>query len=197
MPILYRHDGCNVSLLLLQYQVYYIDCTDQELHMASSSTTQEQVFIGPGLSPFKRVVTVIGVIAIIGLVLWIAIHQGLSAIGSTIVAILFILGFVYYLRLVAPVPFTITLGPQALVKRSNKGEEIVIQWENLTKIKEEFFPNGKRISVIAYRKVTEPGQKAKAWAVYRDDVTDLDGLATALQQSIPPTCEWQSETVHE
>lgn len=165
--------------------------------MASSSIAPEHIFVGPGLSPFKRIVTVFGVIALAVLVLVIAIHQGVSAIGSTIAAVLFILGFAYYLRLVAPVPFTIRLEPEKLVKESKRGEVIEVRWENLTRVKEEFFPNGKRISVIAYRKVTEPGQKPKAWAVYRDDVTDIDGLATALHQAIPETCEWQSETVHE
>jgi hypothetical protein len=165
--------------------------------MASSATTQGQTFIGPGLSPFKRIMTMIGVLGITALVLWIALHQGASAIGSTIVAVLFIVGFVIYLRIVAPVPFTITLEPEALVKRSRNGEVIEVRWEDLTRIKEEFFPNGKRISVIVYRKTTSPQQKAKAWAVYRDDVTDLDGLAETLKQAIPATCAWQSETVHE
>jgi hypothetical protein len=141
--------------------------------------------------------TVVGVIAIVALVLWIALHQGASAVGSTIIAILFIAGFVYYLSLVAPVPFTITLGPDSLVKKSKKGEVIALPWDQLTRVKEEFFPNGKRIGITVYRQVTEPGQKAKAWAVYRDDVNDLDGLAAALKQAIPATCTWQSETVHE
>ena len=165
--------------------------------MASSSIASEQVFIGPGLSPFKRIVTILGVIGITLLVFWIAIYQGISTVGSTIAAVLFILGFVIYLRIVAPVPFTITLEPEMLAKRSSKGEAIEIRWEDLTQIKEEFFPNGKRISLTAYRKVTEPGQKAKAWAVYRDDVTDLDGMAASLQKTVPETCLWKSETVHE
>ncbi len=165
--------------------------------MASSAAAQGQVFVGPGLSPLKRIVTIIGVLSITTLVLWIAIHQGISAIASTIVAILFITGFVIYLRIIAPVPFTISLEPEALVKRSSKGEVIEIRWKDLTRIKEEFFPNGKRISVIVYRKPVTPEQKAKAWAVYRDDVTDIDGLAQALKQTIPETCQWISETVHE
>ena len=165
--------------------------------MASSSTTQEQVFIGPGLSQFKSIVTTIGVIGVTGLVLWIAVHQGASALGSTIAAIVFIAGFILYLRIVAPVPFTITLAPDALIKRSRNGEVIEVAWSDLTRIKEEFFPNGKRISVTAYRKVSDPQQKPKAWAVYRDDVTDLDGLAEALKAALPETCQWQSETVHE
>ncbi len=165
--------------------------------MGSSSVTTGQVFIGPGLSVFKRVMTLIGVLCITALVLWIAIHQGLSAVGSTIVAILFIGGFIIYLRIVAPVPFTIELGLEVLIKRSRNSEVIEVRWNALTRIKEEFFPNGKRISITVYRTPAHPQEKAKAWAVYRDDVTDLDGLARALRKAIPPTCEWQSETVHE
>ncbi len=165
--------------------------------MASSSVANGKVFIGPGLSRFKKITTTIGVLLITILVLWIAIHQGASAIGSGIVGILFIFGFVIYLRIVAPVPFTIELAPEALIKRSSNGEVIAVPWDELTKVKEEFFANGKRISVTAYRKPKTPQEKAKAWAVYRDDVTDIDGLATALHEAIPPTCQWQGETVHD
>lgn len=165
--------------------------------MASPAAAQEQIFTGPGLSAFKRIVTLLGVLGVTILVFWIALHEGAPAIGSTVVAVLFILGFLIYLRLVAPIPFTISLEPEAVVKRSKNGEVIEVRWEDLTRVKEEFFPNGKRISVIVYRKTTSPEQKPKAWAVYRDDVTDLDGLAEALKQRIPETCQWQSETVHE
>ncbi len=170
--------------------------------MASSTTAHEQVFVGPGLSRFKLIVTVVGLLFIVGIVLWIALHQAQqgavsTAVGSTIAALLFIAGFVYYLRIIAPVPFTITIGPEALVKRSRNGESIEVRWKDLTKVKEEFFPNGTRIGLTAYRRVTAPGQKPKAWSVYRDDITDLDGLAQALKQAIPDTCDWQSETVHE
>jgi len=165
--------------------------------MASSATAQGQIFIGPGLSPFKRTVTILGVLGLIALVLWIAIYQGISVIASTIAALLFIVGFVVYLRMIAPIPFTIALEQEALVKRNTRGEVIEIRWEDLTRIKEEFFPNGKRIGIIAYRKPATPEQKTKAWAVYRDDVTDIDGLAVALKEAIPETCQWDSETVHE
>jgi hypothetical protein len=169
--------------------------------MSSSTIASDKVFIGPGLSLFKRVGTILGVVLILALVLWIAFYQGLlqgsSAIGSTVVAVLFILGFLYYLRLIAPVPFTIELGTETLVKKNQRGEFIEVHWENMTKIKEEFFPNGKRISISIFRKPAGPQEKAKAWAVYRDDVTDLDGLAEALQAAMPETCTWISETVHE
>ncbi len=165
--------------------------------MASSPTTEGQVFIGPGLKPAKLILTLAAVLGVTTLVLWIALREGAPAIGSTIVALLFITGFLIYLRIVAPVPFTISLEPEALVKRSRNGEVIEVRWEDLTRIKEEFFPNGKRIGIIAYRKPGSPQQKAKVWAVYRDDVTDIDSLAGALKEAIPATCQWQSETVHE
>lgn len=169
--------------------------------MAVPAAGQERVFIGPGLSPLKRVVTILGVVFVLALVLWIGVYQGIlrggSAVGSTLLAIFFVLGFVYYLRLIAPVPFTIELGQEALIKRSKRGEIIEIRWENLTRVKEEFFPNGKRIGLTVFRRPATPQEKAKAWAVYRDDVTDLDALAVALHASIPTTCEWVSETVHE
>jgi YD repeat-containing protein len=170
--------------------------------MASSSVSVEQNFTGPGLSLFKRIVTSLLVIGLVALVLWIAVyqhdtHNDASVIGSTIAAILFIAGFIYYLMLIAPVPFTIRLSSQGVNKSNKRGETITLTWDELTRVKEEFFPNGKRIGITLYRKVSQPGQKAKAWAVYRDDVTDLDGLANALKQAIPETCQWQSETVHE
>ena len=165
--------------------------------MASPSAAQDQVFVGPGLSPFKRIMTAIGVLIVTALVLWIAIHEGLSALGSTITAIIFILGFVIYLRIIAPVPFTIELNSETLIKRSRNGEVIELPWDRVTRIKEEFFPNGKRIGITVYRKPATPQEKTKAWAVYRDDVTGIDELAKALKEAIPETCQWQSETVHE
>src|SRR5260370_16752858 len=134
-----------------------------------SSATNEQVFIGLGLSSFKRIVTILGVICLIALVLWIAVYQqstrnDVSVIGSTIAALLLIGGFIYYLSLIPPFPFTITVGPQGVLKRSRTGDLIDLRWGDLTSVKEEFFPNGKRISVIVYRKVTSQNQKAKPWA---------------------------------
>ena len=165
--------------------------------MASSPTAEGQVFIGPGLKPAKLILTLAAVLGVTALVLWIALREGAPAIGSTIVALVFITGFLIYLRIVAPVPFTISLESGALVKRSRNGEVIEVRWEDLPRIKEEFFPNGKRIGITVYRKPSSPQQKAKAWAVYRDDVTDIDRLAGALKEAIPATCQWQSETVHE
>ncbi len=156
-----------------------------------------QVFMGPGLSPFKRIMTAIGLFVVAGVVVLIAVREGLPAIGSTIVALLFIAGFIVYLRIIAPVPFTIEVGPEAVIKHSRNGEVIEVSWERLTRIKEEFFPNGKRIGITVYRNPASAQEKAKAWAVYRDDVTDIDALAQSLKSTMPATCQWLSETVHE
>jgi hypothetical protein len=158
---------------------------------------QAQVFVGPGLSPFKRIMTAIGLVLVAAVVVLIAVREGLPAIGSTIVALLFIGGFILYLRIIAPVPFTIEVGPESVVKRSRNGEVIEVSWTRLTRIKEEFFPNGKRIGITVYRNPATPEEKTKAWAVYRDDVTDIDSLAQSLKSAMPATCQWQSETVHE
>src|SRR2546423_15341641 len=98
--------------------------------MASSSAAQGpgQIFVGPGLSPFKRIMTVIGVLVVTALVLWIAIHEGLSAGGSPISAILFFFGFGHYLLIIAPVPFSIELEPKQLVKRNHNGEGVGQRW---------------------------------------------------------------------
>lgn len=165
--------------------------------MLSTSTEQARVFIGPGLSPFKRIVTMVGVLGVTLLVLWIAIHQGYSAVGSTIVALLFITGFIIYLRIVAPVPFMITLSPNGVSKKSRNGEVVDLRWDEITRIKEEFFRNGKRISVSVYRTPDALQKKARAWVVYRDDVKNIDDLAQALQEMKPEGCAWSSETVHD
>lgn len=167
--------------------------------MAASPEAQPQqnVFIGPGLSLYKRIVTGAGVFIVAAIVIAIAIREGLPAVGSTIVALLFIGGFVLYLRIIAPIPFTIEIGPESVIKRSRNGEVIEVRWGQMTRIKEEFFPNGKRIGITVYRQPSAPQEKPKAWAVYRDDVENIDALATALKQAMPETCQWQSVTVHE
>ncbi|MBX5455267.1 MAG: hypothetical protein IRZ31_00070 [Thermogemmatispora sp.] len=171
--------------------------------MVSSSLAEPRTFVGRGLSPMKRAVTIVALLAITLAVLLIALHEGLSAVGSTIAALLFIAGFIYYLWIIAPQPFTITVSAEEIVKRSQRGETVVLRWEELARVKEEFFPNGTRISLALYRRPSadgqgeHSGQPVRAWVVYRDDVDDLDGLAALIQQLKPADCRWESATVHE
>src|SRR5437763_16470362 len=99
--------------------------------MASSSAAHGQVFVGPGLSPFKRIMTVIGALVVTAMVLWIAIHEGLSAVGSTITAVIFIFGFVIYVRIIPSVLFRIELEQETMVKRSRNGEVIELHGEKV------------------------------------------------------------------
>ncbi len=158
--------------------------------MASSPTAEGQVFIGPGLKPAKLILTLAAVLGVTALVLWIALREGAPAIGSTIVALVFITGFLIYLRIVAPVPFTISLESGALVKRSRNGEVIEVRWEDLARIKEEFFPNGKRIGITAYRKPSNPQDE-------RGDAQDSGqgqyqlGRLQARSDEDPPFRRWR------
>ncbi|MBX5451869.1 hypothetical protein [Thermogemmatispora sp.] len=171
--------------------------------MVSSALAEPRTFVGRGLSPMKRLVTAVALFAITLAVLLIALREGLSAIGSTIAALLFIAGFIYYLWIIAPRPFTITVSAEEIVKRDQHGEVVALRWEELARVKEEFFPNGTRISLTLYRRpATAEGSKAssqpvRVWVVYRDDVDDLDGLAALVQQLKPDDCRWESARVHE
>ncbi|WP_052891031.1 hypothetical protein [Thermogemmatispora carboxidivorans] len=173
--------------------------------MVSSSLAEPRTFVGRGLSPMKRAVTIVALLAITLAVLLIALHEGLSAVGSTIAALLFIAGFIYYLWIIAPQPFTITVSTEEIVKRGQRSETVALRWEELARVKEEFFPNGTRISLALYRRPSAEGQgqgenarqPIRVWVVYRDDVDDLDGLTALVQQLKPADCRWERATVHE
>jgi YD repeat-containing protein len=177
--------------------------------MASSPASEQQTFVGRGLSPFKRAVTALALVAITCAVLLIAVREGFSLLFSTVAALLFIMGFIYYLYIIRPVPFTLVLNAEGIVKRDRHGETITVRWDELARVKEEFFPNGTRISVAIYRRAGQPdgspeqergsaqGQTVRAWVVYRDDVDDLDALAAALQSRLPPGCRWEQARVHD
>src|SRR5579875_1522845 len=171
--------------------------------MVSSALAEPRTFVGRGLSPLKRAVTVVALLTITLAGLLIAWHEGLSAIGSTIAALLFIAGFIYYLWIIAPQPFTITVSAEEIVKRDQRGETVALRWEELARVKEEFFPNGTRISLALYRRPTASegteasGQPMRVWVVYRDDVDDLDGLTALVQQLKPADCRWESARLHE
>jgi len=44
--------------------------------METSAHAQAQIFVGPGLSSFKRIVTYLGILGAVILVLWIALREG-------------------------------------------------------------------------------------------------------------------------
>jgi hypothetical protein len=153
-------------------------------------------WICPGVPPVRRIITGIGVTAAAALFFFLALWQGATMLVSTIIGIVFIGGFVGYLRVVAPVPFTLALDGEGLSRTERGGEPLRIAWPNVAKIKEERFKSGKSVSLTVYKRVGERGLH-RAFVVYRDDIRDFDSFARALRAGVPPERPWLVETVHE
>ncbi len=115
---------------------------------------------------------------------------------STIIGVLFILGFIFYLRIVAPAPFVITITPESLRYQEQGMDRQDITWHNVVKVKEERFPNGLPISLAIYKRVGERGLH-RAFLVWRDDLPDIEALIAALHEHVPAATRWNIETVHE
>ena len=153
-------------------------------------------WVSPGVSPVKRLVTGIGVALSAALLFFLAAWQGASMLVSTIIGVVFLGGFVYYLWVVAPAPFTLTVDPGGIARADRAGVPVEIAWANVAKIKEERFKSGRSVSLTVYKRVGERGLH-RAFVVYRDDVPDFDGLLSAVRASVPDERPWFVETVHE
>ncbi|HEX9039263.1 MAG TPA: hypothetical protein VF808_19945 [Ktedonobacterales bacterium] len=153
-------------------------------------------WVSPGVSLRKRVITAVGVALVATLFVVIALYQRTSMLVSTIIGAVFILGFVGYLRVVAPQPFTLRLDDAGVTRADRGAEPAPIAWGSVAKVKEEFFKNGTPISLTVYKRVGARGLH-KAWTVYRDDIPDFDGFVSALAAALPESAPWLRETVHE
>lgn len=173
-----------------------IPAIDAGMGIASHSDEQRVQFASPGVPTNRKVVTGIflGVLAL--LTIGIALDQGASVLISTIIGALFILGFIGYLRILAPPPFCISLDSDALRREEQGMERSEIAWPNVVKVKEERFPNGLPISLAIYKRVGEKGLH-RAYIVYRDDLPGFEDFLVALKQRVPSATRWNTETVHE
>lgn len=158
--------------------------------------TYAQQWEGPGVSVRKRWLTGFGVAVAAIVFIGIAFYEGASALVSTIIGLVFIGCFVWYLRIVAPTPFTLTVDPVNLTKADRGAEPVVIAWKNVAKVKEEVFKNGTSVSITVYKRVGEKGLH-RAWVVYRDDMPRFDAFVQAVQESLPEGTPWIRERVHE
>ena len=153
-------------------------------------------WVCPGVSVRKRWITGIGVILASALFFFIALSEGATMLVSTLIGIVFIGGFIGYLRVVAPKAFTIRLDAEG-VTRANRGEDpLTITWANVAKIKEEDFPNGKPVSIAVFKRVGERGLH-RSWVVYGDDIPHFAEFVAALHAGLPESTPWLRETVHE
>jgi len=143
-----------------------------------------------------RRLTGLGVALVALLFFVIGASEGWSAWVSTVIGVVFIGGFVGYLRVVAPTPFTLHLGPDGIIRTERGGEPVTIPWTGIVRIKQEVFRSGISVSVTVYKRVGERGVH-RAFVVYRDDVPQFDELVSALQTALPTSASWTRETIHE
>lgn len=163
---------------------------------AGSSTPAARQWVSPGVSPRKRVLTGLGVALASVVFFFIALSEGATMLVSTLIGIVFIGGFVGYLRVIAPTPFTITLNAEGITREDRGGEPVSIPWGQVAKVKQELFPNGKPVSIAVFKRVGERGLH-RAWVLYGDDVPNFDGLIDALRAALPESTPWFTETVHD
>ncbi len=156
----------------------------------------EARWVSPGVSVRKRILTGIGVALAAAVFFAIARWQGASMLVSTIIGIIFIGCFVWYLTIVAPRPFTIALDAAGITRTDAGGEPETVPWTGIARVKEEVFKSGKAVSLAVYKRVGDRGVH-RAWVVYRDDVPRFDELLVAVRASLPESVPWMHETVHE
>lgn len=152
-------------------------------------------FSSPGLTPARRYGTAI-MLLLLGLfvvgVIW---YDGLSVIVCAIIGFILIAGFIWYLRTIAPAPFTLTLAADGLTRQEQGGEPQVIPWDQIARVKEEQFPNGKVIGIMVYAR--SKTSVYRALVLWRGDLPGFDAFRAALKASTLPETPWHLETVHE
>jgi hypothetical protein len=170
--------------------------TPSQVPAPPAPTPPTATWICPGVPYRRRMLTGAGVALAAAVFFFLAHWQGASMQVSTIIGVLFIAGFIWYLRAVAPTPFSLTVDAQSVARSERGGEPARIAWPNLAKVKEERFKNGKPISLTVYKRVGERGLH-RAFVVYRDDIGDFDGFLAAMRAGVPADRPWLIETVHE
>jgi hypothetical protein len=168
------------------------------MKIGESETTGETplVFPSPGLTPARRYGTAIMLLVLGLFVIGVVWYEGRSALISAALGLLLIAGFIWYLRLIAPAPFTLKLTTEGLVREEAGQEPLLIAWDGFARVKEEQFTNKKIISVTVYKKVGARGVH-RALVLYRDDLPRFDEFRKALKDATPPETPWHLETVHE
>ena len=158
------------------------------------STTLE--WASPGVSLRKRILTGVGVALVAALFLFIAWYENASMLVSTLIGLVFIGCFIWYLRIVAPTPYTIRLDDNGIARTERGAEAQTIPWTSIARIKEEVFKNGTSVSFALYKRVGERNV-ARSFVIYRDDIPRFDEFLAAVRAHLPESVEWRRETVHE
>lgn len=152
-------------------------------------------FSSPGLTPARRYGTAIMLFLLGVFIIGVVFYSGGPLIVSAVLGFLLMAGFIWYLRMIAPAPFTLRLTSEGLVRQEQSGEPLVIPWDAIARVKEEQFSNGKIIGVMIYARSTR--SVYRALVLYRDDLPHFDEFRQALKASTLPETPWRLETVHE
>jgi hypothetical protein len=150
----------------------------------------------PGVSLRKRILTGVGVALVAALFLFIAWYENASMLISTLIGLVFIGCFIWYLRIVAPTPYTLRLDGAGITRTEQNGGPQTIAWNGMARIKEEVFKNGTSVSFALYKRVGERNV-ARSFVIYRDDIPRFDEFLAAVRARLPESVEWRRETVHE
>jgi|GEM_PF-412703 len=175
------------------------DTTTPDTHDAPpvhARFTEAREWISPGVSLRKRWLTGIGVALAALIFLGVSLYEGSTALVSTLIGIVFIAGFIGYLRVVAPRPFTLRLDAQGITRTERNGEPVSVGWGQIARVKEEVFKNGTSVSLSVYKRVGARGVH-RAFIVYRDDIPHFDDFSATFAAALPAETPWQRETVHE
>jgi hypothetical protein len=167
----------------------------QNLTSSQHPAEEARTFASPGLTPVRRYGTAIMLLVLGLFVVGVVFYGGGSLLVSAILGALLIAGFIWYLRIVAPAPFTLSLTPDGLTRQERASEAQVIPWDKIARVKEEQFPTGKIIAVMVYARSQH--SVYRALVLYRDDLPQFDSFRQALRASTLPGTPWQLETVHE
>jgi hypothetical protein len=185
--------------------------TDHSAFEVPESAIAPRVWVCRGIPLSRQILTTAAVIAAAVLFFALARWQGATMLVSSVIGAVFIAGFVGYLRVIAPTPYTLTLDGAGITRAERArrapaaehesasrpaGEPLRIPWAQVAKVKEERFKSGKSVSLTVYKRVGERGLH-RAFVIYRDDVGDFDGLHGALRAGTPETAPWLVERVHE
>ena len=170
--------------------------TDAAPDVGPRAPVTPREWVSPGVSMRKRIITGIGVALVAALFIFIALSEGATALVSTIIGIIFIGGFVGYLRVVSPMPFALRLDERGVTRTERGAEPLLITWGGVARVKEELFKSGVSVSVTVYKRVGARGLH-RAWVVYRDDIPDFDAFVEAFSAALPLDRPWTRETVHE
>jgi len=169
---------------------------DREAPPTSGEAGEVKEWVSPGVSPGKRWLTGGGITLTTAIFVFIAAREGAAMWVSTLIGLIFIGCFIWYLRIVAPMPFTLQLDATNITRTEHGGEPTTIPWTGLARVKEEAFANGKPVSLAVYKRVGERGVH-RAFVVYRDDIPRFDAFLAAVRAALPEGVPYQRETVHE